>query len=255
MAKPLREWVEQDVRPVQNRPLRWLSERHFFRDPMRPIYTDPSYFLSPADGIILYQTRVRGHEPIIDIKGRPYSLRDAMRDPAYDRQSLVIGIFMTMFDVHVNRVPYPGRLSYSQLPPIDTVNRPMLDVERDLVEALRLDLSRADFLHTNQRVLSRVYAASLGQSYYLLQIADYDVNTITPFQLHQNWPVAQGHRFSQIRFGSQVDLIIPLSERCEFVPTQAVGTHVEAGVDTLVRITPADGAAGASTPTGDGGLA
>ncbi len=239
MAKPLRDWVEQDVRPVQNRSLRWLSERHFFRDPMRSVYTDPSYFFSPADGVILYQTCVKGRDPIVDIKGRPYSLQDAMRDPGYDQESLVIGIFMTMFDVHINRVPYAGRLSYRELPAIDTENRPMLDVEKDLVEALRLDLSRAEFLHANQRVLNRVYAAGLGQSYYLLQVADYDVNTIAPFQLRQNLPVAQGRRFSQIRFGSQVDLIIPLSPRCDFAPTQPVGTHVDAGVDPLVRVAPA----------------
>jgi len=161
-----------------------------------------------------------------------------MRDRTYDRESLVIGIFMTRFDVHVNRVPYPGRLSYTSLPPIETMNRPMLDVEKDLIEALRVDVSRADYLHTNQRVLNRVYAADLGQDYYILQIADYDVNRIVPFQLGQNCSVTQGQRFSQIRFGSQVDLIIPLSERCEFSLTQDVGMHVEAGVDKLVRIVP-----------------
>jgi len=240
MAKPLREWVEDDVRPVQNRPLRWLSERYFFRDPIRSVYTDRSYFFSPADGVILYQTCVKGGDPIVDIKGRPYSLQDAMRDAAYDSESLVIGIFMTLFDVHINRVPYPGRLSYAPLPPIETLNRPMLDVEKDLVEALRVDLSRAEFLHVNQRVLNRVYAPDLGQSYHVLQIADYDVNTITPFQLSQNWPVSQGQRFSQIRFGSQVDLIIPLTPGRDFALTQAVGTHVEAGVDTLVRIGPSN---------------
>jgi phosphatidylserine decarboxylase len=241
MAKPLRQWVEQDVQPVRARPLRWLSERYFFRDPMRSVYMDPSYFFAPADGVILYQTCVKGGDGIVDIKGRPYSLQDAMRDPAYDRESLVIGIFMTLFDVHINRIPYPGRLSYVPLPPIETMNRPMLDVEKDLVDALRVDVSRAEFLHTNQRVLNRVHASDLGQSYYMLQIADYDVNTIAPFHLSQNAPVAQGQRFSQIRFGSQVDLVIPLSARHDFATTQDVGTHVEAGVDTLVRISPAHG--------------
>src|SRR5439155_13119068 len=65
-------------------------------------------------------------------------------------------------------------------------------------------------------------------------------NTITPFQLSQNWPVSQGQRFSQIRFGSQVDLIIPLTPGRDFALTQAMGTHVEAGVDTLVRIGPSN---------------
>ena len=70
----------------------------------------------------------------------------------------------------------------------------------------------------------------------MLQIADYDVDSITPFCLKQNQPCHQGQRFSQIRFGSQVDLVIPLSGQWSFRPTQSVLAHVEAGVDTLVAV-------------------
>src|SRR5262245_22652355 len=112
VSKLLREWLETDVEPVRDQPLSWLSQYHFFRDPSRPAYTDASYFFSPADGIVLYQSVVGPDQTLVEIKGRPYSLRDAMRDPGYDHESLVIGIFMTFYDVHVNRIPYPGRLSY-----------------------------------------------------------------------------------------------------------------------------------------------
>jgi len=67
---------------------------------------------------------VKPEEPIVKIKGKAYTLRDAMRDPEYKEPSLVIGIFMTFFDVHVNRIPYPGQLSYKELDPIDTYFRP-----------------------------------------------------------------------------------------------------------------------------------
>ena len=40
MAKPLREWIESDVAAVRDRPMRWLSEEYFFRDPNRPVYSD-----------------------------------------------------------------------------------------------------------------------------------------------------------------------------------------------------------------------
>ena len=63
----------------------------------------------------------------------------------------------------------------------------------------------------------------LQQDYYILQIADYDVNCITPFELKQNHPVVQGARFSQIGYGSQVDLIIPLSTRWRFDLLQPTG--------------------------------
>ena len=108
MAKTLEEWLETDVKPLEDKSISWLSQFHFFRDPMRPSYSDLSYFFSPADGIIIYQKRVQPDEPIVEIKGKPYSLQDSLRDKSYKSESLVIGIFMTFFDVHVNRVPYPG---------------------------------------------------------------------------------------------------------------------------------------------------
>jgi len=236
MAKSLREWVETDVQHQKDKPLKWISEEHFFRDPSRPVYSDCSYFFSPADGIILYQRVVEPDECIVDIKGESYSLRAAMQDDVFDKTSLVIGIFMTMYDVHINRIPYSGVLSYKELDPITTFNQPMLDVERDLVDGLTIDLNKADYLHNNQRMLNRIYAPDLHQHYYVLQIADYDVDHITPFNLRQNAVMSQNRRFSQIRFGSQVDLIIPISDGYRFEPVQEVGTHVEAGIDPLVSI-------------------
>jgi phosphatidylserine decarboxylase len=238
VARTLEEWVATDVAAVRDKPLRWLAEEYFFRDPPRPVITDTDYFFSPADGIILYQLTVEPDEAIVDIKGKAYSLRDALRDPSYDRKSFVVGIFMTFFDVHINRVPFPGRLSYKELDPIDTYNYPMLPVEKNLVRELRLDVREAGYLHNNQRTLNRVYAPILGQQYYILQIADYDVDCIMPFELKQNHPVAQNQRFSVVRYGSQVDLIVPLSGRLDFVPTLPVGVHVEAGVDALLRVVP-----------------
>ena len=242
MAKSLRDWVETDVKPVKDRPLKWISEQYFFRDPSRPTYSDDSFFFSPADGIILYQVVVGPTDPILEIKGKAYSLRAALQDESFGETCLVIGIFMTMYDVHVNRVPYGGFLSYRLLDPIRSMNMPMLAEEHSLIEDLVIDHDKADYLHDNQRLLNRIYAPALGQNYYVLQIADYDVNCVTPFNLGQRVPVTQNERFSQIRFGSQVDLIIPRSPRFNFEPVQQTGMHVEAGVDPLVAVTPSAGA-------------
>ena len=236
MTKPLKEWIETDVAGQRKQPLKWISEEHFFRDPSRPVFSDCAYFFAPADGIILYQRDVHPADCLVEIKGKAYSLRQAMQDETFDTQCLVVGIFMTMYDVHINRLPFKGFLFYKQLDPLRTLNRPMLDVEHGLVDDLAIDYDRADYLHSNQRVLNRVYAPDLQQYYYILQIADYDVDCVTPFNLRQNVPVAQNRRFSQIRFGSQVDLIVPVSERYRFELIQTVGVHVEAGVDPLIRI-------------------
>jgi len=237
MAKKLLDWIDTDVRPFREKPVAWLSQYHFFRDPIRPTYSDLSYFFAPADGIIVYQRRVFPHECVITIKGRDYSLRDAVRDPYYDAESLVIGIFMTFFDVHVNRIPYPGRLSYRELDPIDSYNHPMLELERNILQDLCIPSDSMEYLHHNQRVLNRIDSVQLGQSYYMLQIADQDVDHITPFLLKQNQRVDQGQRFSQVRFGSQVDLIVPLSTRFDFNTVQEIGDHVEAGIDPIIKVT------------------
>ena len=237
MARTLKDWLETEVQPFRDKSISWISQYHFFRDPIRPTYSDLSYFFSPADGIILYQQTARPDECIVRIKGRAYCLRDALRDADYNVPSLVIGIFMTFFDVHVNRIPYPGLLSYKELDSIDTYNHPMLDVEKSILQDLRVSTESLEYLHHNQRVVNRIRSAALGQCYYVLQIADYDVDCITPFNLKQNHPVGQGERFSTVRYGSQVDLIVPLSSRFDFTTVQNIGDHVEAGVDPLIRLT------------------
>ena len=236
MAKTLQEWLETDVAAVRDKPMRWISEQYFFRDPNRPVFSDSACFYPPADGIILYVKEVEADEAIIDIKGRSYSLQTAMRDRHFNRRSLVIGIFMTFFDVHINRIPYAGRLCYRELDTIDTFNYPMIDVEHDLLEDVTPYTRNADYLFNNQRVLNRIFSMDLRDTYYILQVADYDVDAITPFRLKQNQHFAQNERFSQIRYGSQVDLIIPLSARYNYRPLQDAGIHVEAGIDPLVRI-------------------
>jgi phosphatidylserine decarboxylase len=237
MSKTLQRWLREDVAPVHDQSVAWLSQFHFFRDPIRPTYSDLSYFFSPADGIILYQKQVRPDEALVAIKGKTYSLRDALRDRDFEHECLVIGIFMTFYDVHVNRVPYPGQLSYRELDPIDTYNHPMLDVEKHILDALRIPADTLGYLHHNQRMVNRVYSSDLGQNYYVLQIADYDVDCITPFDLKQNQAAAQGERFSMIRYGSQVDLIVPVSAKFDFQFLQQPTFHVEAGVDPLIKVT------------------
>jgi phosphatidylserine decarboxylase len=236
MAKTLKEWINSDVSKVRDKPMKWLSEEHFFRDPNRPLFADEAYFFAPADGVILYADIVEADESIVDIKGKAYSLQDAMRKSDYEKKSLVVGIFMTFYDVHVNRIPYAGRLSYEELDTISSYNFPMLDVEKNLIDALKPSTSNAEYLFNNQRILNTVFSMELKQEYYILQIADYDVDCITPFRLKQNRNFAQNQRFSQIRYGSQVDLIIPLCERFEYTPLLEAGMHVEAGVDPLVKI-------------------
>ena len=238
MAKSFKEWVASDVDTGRKMSIRSLSEDFFFRDPIRPRYSDSNYLFSPADGVILYQRIVEADEPLVEIKGREYTLRQAVRDDDFRARSLVIGIFMTTYDVHINRIPYSGILSYQALPPLHTFNRPMLPLEEGLMRGHGFAAGNAEYLFTNQRMLNTVRAEQLGIDYYILQIADLDVNTIQPFDLRQGQPVFQNNRFSQIRFGSQVDLIIPLSDQFQYELLIPDTWHVQAGLDALVRLVP-----------------
>src|SRR2546430_6764559 len=55
--------------------------------------------------------------------------------------------------------------------------------------------------------------------------------------LEQNQTVCQRQRFSQVRFGSQVDLIVPLSARFDFDTVAEIGVHVKAGIDPIIKVT------------------
>ena len=85
-------------------------------------------------------------------------------------------------------------------------------------------------------MLNKIYSPQLDYTYFLVQIADEDVNVIAPFINDQNAPVSQNERFSLIRWGSQVDLVLPLDERYDFNLVLQDEMHVNAGLDKLVKI-------------------
>ena len=82
---------------------------------------------------------------------------------------------------------------------------------------------------------NEVYVPSLNYKYYMMQIADEDVNVIAPFK-HQGALCAQNERFGLIRWGSQVDLVLPLDDRFDFEVLLDDAMHVNAGLDRLVKI-------------------
>lgn len=236
MAKTLEEWLDSDVAELLKLPTGDLSNTFFFRDPPRTNFINNEYFFSPADGTILYQKFITNpKDPVVEIKGVNYTLQDVMCDPTYDTPSLVIGIFMSFYDVHINRIPYSGVLKYDPIESIESTNKPMLALEKDILNKA-INPNNLDYLKNNERMFNEIYSPALDYSYYLIQIADEDVDVIAPFVKYQNTYLTQNERFSLIRWGSQVDLVLPLDERYNFELVHPVTTHVEAGVDTLVKL-------------------
>lgn len=235
MAKTLKEWIATDVADAEKLGISKMSNEYFFRDPPRPTYVDHEYFYSPADGTILYQKIVDPTEKIVEIKGINYTLQDVMGDSTYNKRSLVIGIFMSFFDVHINRVPYGGILKYKRLDPIESTNLPMLALEKDILNKT-INPNNMGYMKNNERMINTIYSPSLDYTYHVIQIADEDVDVICHFTQEQNELYGQNDRFSLIRWGSQAEIIAPIDDRYEFELCLPDHMHVEAGLDRLFRI-------------------
>jgi phosphatidylserine decarboxylase len=236
MSEKLKTWVKKVLPLLDTKSVKELSTEFFFRDPVRPTYIDNEHFYSPADGIILYQKVVQPEENIVEIKGLNYTIKDVLGDKYFNKPSLVIGVFMTFLDPHINRIPYGGLLQFKNLEPIESTNKPMLAVEKDILNKV-INHNNMDYLKYNERMWNKIYIPSLDYTYYVVQIADEDVNVIVPFTTEQNEMFTQNERFSLIRWGSQTELILPLDDRFEFSLCQDTTYHVEAGLDKLVKIT------------------
>ena len=92
-------------------PLFFLYRFWFFlRDPKR-VVPDGNNIVSPADGLIIYIREIKNNNevPISIKKGKKIFLNELM-DDSENKYNLVIGIFMTPFSVHYNRVPFSGKV-------------------------------------------------------------------------------------------------------------------------------------------------
>ncbi len=234
MAEKLEDWLNGEVAELSKMSVGELSNTFFFRDPIRPTHIDHKHFYSPADGTILYQKVVQPGEQVLEIKGIDYTIQDVMGDKDYNQPSLVIGIFMSFYDVHINRIPYGGVLKYKHMEPIESMNKPMLAVEKDILNKV-INPNNMEYLKYNERMFNQVYVPSLDYTYYLIQIADEDVNVIAPFKQQKDL-CTQNERFSLIRWGSQVDLVLPLDSRYNFETILDNTMHVNAGLDKLIKI-------------------
>jgi phosphatidylserine decarboxylase len=231
----LKEFINRpDIKEIRKGDIHELYSTQFNRDPNRPIYTDPSCFYAPADGFVVYSNVVKPKEDIIEIKGVDYTV-NALLQEEIEQPCLVIGIFMTALDVHVNRIPTDGFVKYEKMDAIKVNNLSMREIEKKILKGLDLDYTQMQYALYNARTKNRVYCPRISQHYWLMQIADYEVDVICPYA-DQNEFFTQGERFSVVRMGSQVDVIIPLvNKKLKFESLVDVLSHVEAGIDPIIR--------------------
>jgi phosphatidylserine decarboxylase len=165
----------------------------FFRDPDRASPTDPNLIVAPADGTVMDIVEVEESEVL-------------------KNKSRRVGIFLSVLDVHTNRVPIDGRVIYRQ-------HRPGL-----CLDARRLDCSDKNESMTwgfeNPRVtivVRQITGAIARRIVAWANVGD---------------DLKKGERFGMIRFGSRTELYLPLSATI----LVRVGDHVAGGATPIARL-------------------
>lgn len=183
-----------------------LGTLAFFRDPERVVPQDDKLVLSPADGLV---TLIQQVEPPAELQVDDGSgSRGLARGPVTR-----ISIFMSVFDVHINRTPIGG-----------TVRRVVYIPGK----FLNADLDKASEENERQHILiERPDGVAIG----FTQIAGLVARRIVPF-VKPGDILAAGQRVGLIRFGSRVDVYLPKGTDSQVV----LGQKIIAGETVLARI-------------------
>jgi len=179
-----------------------------YRDPQRAAPDRDDVVVSPADGEVVYvRTSAGGLLPTSTKKGRRYALTELTKTQLMDGDAVVVGIALSFLDVHVNRAPLAGHLSLLRRFPgrFGSLKDPAMVFEN---ERATLVIERGD--------------VQIG----VVQIASRLVRRIVAF-VAEGQELALGQRIGMIRFGSQVDVVLPL--RDDVAVTVRPGDRVRAG--------------------------
>lgn len=163
----------------------------FFRDPDRVVPVKPGAIVSPADGKVI----------VAEV---------AETTDFYDGPCKKVSIFMSVFNVHVNRIPFQGavkKIAYF----------PGKFFSANLDKASRDNEHNAVFLENEQ-----------GKKLCVVQIAGLIARRIICY-IREEQPVLRGQRFGVICFGSRLDVYMPVETNLAV----AVGDKVQAGTSVL----------------------
>ncbi|MFO7495199.1 MAG: phosphatidylserine decarboxylase family protein [Desulfobacterales bacterium] len=163
----------------------------FFRDPDRVIPAAPGAIVSPADGKVIVAEVLQ-------------------ETPFYDGPCKKVSIFMSVFNVHVNRAPIDGTVKKIAYFP-----GKFFSAQRD--KASRDNEHNAVFLENAQ-----------GQKLCVVQIAGLIARRIICY-VREDQPLLRGQRFGVICFGSRLDVYLPVETELSV----AVGDKVRAGTVVL----------------------
>ena len=165
----------------------------FFRDPARVIAGGPKSVLAPADGRIV--------------------VVEETDDPYLNRRALKVSVFMNVFNVHSNRSPIECAVQQKWYKPGSFLNA-ALDKASLENERCALHLKTSD-----------------GRDITCVQIAGLVARRILNY-VDAGTRLAAGQRYGFIRFGSRVDLYLPVDTRVKVV----IGEKVYASSTVLAEL-------------------
>lgn len=163
----------------------------FFRDPVRNVKAGGSKILSPADGRVVAVDRREGKKHL-------------------GGESLRVSVFMSIFNVHINRVPADGRV-----------------VEVDHIQG-GFRMAHLDEASLENERTEIVLEDEKGRRSLMVQVAGLIARRII-CRLSPGDHVKAGQRFGLICFGSRVDVYLPP----EAEPRVAIGDRVKAGISVI----------------------
>jgi phosphatidylserine decarboxylase len=185
----------------------------FFRDPERNPPNNAGVIVSPADGTVVYIKEIEdGRFPFAVKNNNTIPLSEFSQVDLIPGRGIQIGIAMNYLNVHVNRSPIAGTVK--MLKPIG---------------GKFLSLKHLHALLENERTLMVFENENLKVG--IVQIASRLVRRIVPF-VQEGQDLEQGQRVGMIKFGSQVDLLIPYREDLKVEVN--VGDEVTAGESVVM---------------------
>lgn len=152
-----------------------LFMAYFFRDPERPLPCDHNALISPADG------------RVIDIR--------QVEEPLYVKTTVQrISIFMSVFDVHVNRSPIPGVVDFLHHHPGKFISA---FKEKASLDNESMFVGIKDATASSRKIAVKLIAGLIARRIvFYKKLRD---------------ELGQGERIGMIRFGSRVEVYFPLS--------------------------------------------
>ncbi len=174
----------------------WLFVLSFFRDPTRVISTDPAALVSPADGKVT-------HIDEVDSAGFPGG------------RAFRISIFLSVFNVHVNRSPRLCRVTNVRYFPGEF-----------------LDARHGQCAVRNEQLWLDLHDATTGTPLLVKQISGAIARRIVCW-LKPGDLLQPGERFGMIKFGSRTEVLLPAGQHYDL--KVKVGDMVSGGSSILLR--------------------